>query len=142
LLAEGRNLKGLWDLGDYVDLNVLSSNDIGEIMDTYGVEAGRACIIKEINSIFGMYGITVDMRHLTLVADYMTFGGGYKPFNRLGLDTNVSPFLKMSFEQTCAFLTKATLEGDADRLETPSARLIMGRRIQGGTGSFDVLTRT
>ena len=46
---------GLWDLGDMVDLNSLSSNDIGAIMDTYGVEAGRACIIKEINSIFGMY---------------------------------------------------------------------------------------
>jgi DNA-directed RNA polymerase I subunit RPA1 len=38
-----------------VDLNSLSSNDIGAVMDTYGVEAGRACIIKEINSIFGMY---------------------------------------------------------------------------------------
>src|SRR5271167_4072972 len=86
------------------------------------------------------YTITVDQRHLTLIADYMTFGGGYKPFNRLGLDTNVSPFLKMSFEQTCGFFTKATLEGDADRLETPSARLVMGRSVNGGTGSFDVLT--
>jgi DNA-directed RNA polymerase I subunit RPA1 len=54
LVTEGGNLKGLWDLGDMVDLNVLSSNDVGAIMDTYGVEAGRACIIKEINSIFGM----------------------------------------------------------------------------------------
>jgi DNA-directed RNA polymerase I subunit RPA1 len=81
------------------------------------------------------------LRHLTLIADYMTFGGGYKPFNRMGLDANVSPFLKMSFEQTCVFLTKATLEGDADRLETPSARLVMGRSVNGGTGSFDVLTQ-
>jgi hypothetical protein len=24
-------------------------------MDTYGVEAGRACIIKEITNIFGVY---------------------------------------------------------------------------------------
>lgn len=38
-----------------VDLDTLSSNDIGAFMDTYGVEAGRACIIKEINDIFGMY---------------------------------------------------------------------------------------
>jgi DNA-directed RNA polymerase I subunit RPA1 len=54
LIAEGRNLKGLWDLGDIIDLNVLYSNDIGAIMDSYGVEAGRACIIKEITGIFGM----------------------------------------------------------------------------------------
>jgi RNA polymerase Rpb1, domain 5 len=55
LVAEGRNLTGIWDFGDIVDLNVLSSNDIGAVMDTYGVEAGRACIIREINSIFEMY---------------------------------------------------------------------------------------
>ena len=51
---EGRNLKGLWHLGEIVDLNALASNDIGAIMDTYGVEAGRACLIREINSIFDM----------------------------------------------------------------------------------------
>lgn len=135
-----------------MDLNSLFSNDIGAIMDTYGIEAGRATIINEIKGIFSMYifpsilfltfrySITVDPRHLSLIADYMTFGGGYKPFNRLGLDSNVSPFLKMSFEQTCGFLTKATLEGDEDRLETPSARLVMGRSVTGGTGSFDILT--
>jgi len=49
---------GLWDLGNIVDLNALESNDIGAIMDTYGVEAGRACIIKEISNIFGMYTFT------------------------------------------------------------------------------------
>ena len=54
LLAQGRNLRGLWSLGDTVDLNVISSNDIGTIMDTYGIEAGRACIIKEIKNIFDM----------------------------------------------------------------------------------------
>jgi len=53
-MTEGSNLQGLWDLGDLVDPNVLSSNDIGAVMDTYGVEAGRACIIQEINNIFGM----------------------------------------------------------------------------------------
>jgi DNA-directed RNA polymerase I subunit RPA1 len=87
------------------------------------------------------YAIKVDLRHLTLIADYMTFGGGYRPFNRIGLDSNVSPFLKMSFEQTCVFLTKATLEGDIDRLETPSARLVMGKNVVGGTGQFDILAQ-
>lgn len=32
--------------------------------------------------IFKAYGIEVNPRHLTLVADYMTFDGTYKPFNR------------------------------------------------------------
>jgi hypothetical protein len=31
---------------------------------------------------FQAYGIEVNPRHLSLVADYMTFDGTYKPFNR------------------------------------------------------------
>ncbi len=39
----------------------------------YGVEAARACIVREISSVFKVYGISVDKRHLGLIADYMTF---------------------------------------------------------------------
>ena len=58
-------MKGLWDLEDEVDLNVLSSNDISAIMDTYGIEAGRASIINEINSIFKMY-VALKVSHAEL----------------------------------------------------------------------------
>lgn len=37
----------------------------------YGVEAGRDTIIKEVKTVFGVYGIGVNFRHLSLVADYM-----------------------------------------------------------------------
>jgi DNA-directed RNA polymerase I subunit RPA1 len=53
-----------------VDLDSLSSNDIGAIMDTYGVEAGRACIIKEINSIFGMYCLSLVWKLIFKVFDF------------------------------------------------------------------------
>jgi len=71
----------------------------------------------------------------------MTRGGGFTPFNRLGLRSDVSPFLKMSFETTCQFLKDATLDGDNDDLRSPSARIVLGRLSKVGTGSFDVLTR-
>jgi hypothetical protein len=44
----------------------------------------------------------------------------------------------MSFESTCSFLTQATLHGDTDLLDSPSARLVLGKVVQGGTGSFEV----
>ena len=40
--------------------------------------------VREICTVFKPYGIDVDKRHLTLIADYMTFDGTYKPFNRIG----------------------------------------------------------
>lgn len=100
---------GMWRHSDLIDVNYIDTNDIAAILRTYGVEAARNAIIKEIGGVFGVYGIKVDHRHLTLIADYMTFEGGYKPFNRMGLQSNTSPFLKMSFESTCKFLTDATL---------------------------------
>ncbi|KAK3841594.1 MAG: DNA-directed RNA polymerase I complex large subunit Nuc1 [Linnemannia gamsii] len=139
IATEGVNLKGIWEYADLIDVNSIYSNDIGAILRTYGVEAARMAIIQEISGVFGAYGIDVDRRHLTLIADYMTFESGFKPFNRMGIESSTSPFLKMSFERTCHFLTQATLHGDFDGLESPSARIVMGKVVEGGTGSFDVM---
>lgn len=85
------------------------------------------------------HGISVDIRHLNLIADIMTRGGGYAPFNRQGMKSSVSPLMKMSFETTCQFLKDATLEGDFDDLTTPSSRIVMGKISSVGTGCFDVM---
>lgn len=86
-----------------------------------------------------MYGIAVDPRHLSLIADFMTFEGSYKPFNRIGIEGNSSPFQKMSFETTVHFLKGATISGDSDELKSPSACLVTGRVVLGGTGAFELL---
>ena len=44
-------------------------------------------------------------------ADYMTFEGQYKAFNRIGLESNASPLQKMTFETTMHFLRTATILG-------------------------------
>jgi DNA-directed RNA polymerase I subunit RPA1 len=69
----------------------------------------------------------------------MTKGGGFTPFNRIGMKGNPSPFMKMSFETTVGFLKDAVLERDWDELRNPSARIVVGRLGTVGTGSFDVM---
>ncbi|KAL2914542.1 hypothetical protein HK105_205893 [Polyrhizophydium stewartii] len=137
--TDGVNLRGMWDFDHLIDVNRISTNDIAAILRTYGVEAARAAIMQEIAGVFGVYGIDVDARHLSIIADYMTFEGGYKPFNRMGMNSSPSPFAQMSFETTASFLTTATLTGDVDPLESPSARIVMGQAVKGGTGAFSVL---
>ena len=39
-------------------------------------------LLQEMNSVFGVYGIEVSKRHLSLTADHMTFTGEIAPFNR------------------------------------------------------------
>jgi DNA-directed RNA polymerase I subunit RPA1 len=143
LTTEGSNIKGMWELADeLIELDKIGSNDVYAILQTYGVEAARRTIINEMAGIFGVYGIGVDYRHLTVIADYMTHAGGYSPFNRTGIMQKSSPLLKASFETTVAFLSDATLHGDFDDLSSPAARIVLGKPSASGTGAFDVRAPT
>ncbi|KND93925.1 DNA-directed RNA polymerase I subunit [Tolypocladium ophioglossoides CBS 100239] len=136
----GVNLKAVQQFNDYIDPDRIQTNDIAAVLSIYGVEACRANIVRELGEVFGSHGIKVDNRHLNLIGDHMTRNGDFTGFSRMGLRGNVSPFTKMSFETTLAFLKDAVLDGDWDELATPSARLVMGRLGKLGTGCFDVLT--
>ena len=138
LAISGTNLKELWNYPDLVDLTKLRSNDVHAMMSTYGVEAARATIVNQVNEVFGVYGIVVDPRHMSLVADTMTYDGGYRAMNRMGLRTSTSPFLKMSFETTFDFLRTASLHGEHDPLQSSSAQLVLGQPTHGGTGAFSL----
>lgn len=137
----GVNLRAMQAYGDFINPNKISTNDIAAMLSHYGVEACRSTIIEELSGVFGGHGISVDNRHLNLIADYMTRGGAFSPFNRNGLKGSVSPFLKMSFETTIGFLRDAVVDGDWDDLRSPSSRIVIGRTSKVGTGAFDVLTR-
>lgn len=54
-----------------IDENSIYSNDIYAILTSYGVEAARAAILREVSGVFDVYKIDVDSRHLELIADYM-----------------------------------------------------------------------
>jgi len=114
------------------------TNDIGAILHTYGVEACRAAVVREVKAVFGVYGIAVDPRHLGLIADYMTHEGGYRALNRLGMGSGASPLLKASFEMTGKFLTDAAMLGQTDDMRGASARIITGTVVRGGTGAFSL----
>ncbi|KAJ3524126.1 hypothetical protein NM208_g12176 [Fusarium decemcellulare] len=139
--TSGVNLQAMQRYSDFIDPHRIQTNDIAAVLSVYGVEAARNNIVQELAGVFGSHGIKVDNRHLNLIADHMTRNGGFTPFNRIGLKGNVSPFTKMSFETTLAFLKDAVLDGDWDDLTTPSSRLVMGRLGKVGTGGFDVLAQ-
>ena len=140
LQTAGINFTEMWKL-EKVDHNRLMSNDIWAVRCSYGVEAARNTIVNQIRAVFGVYGIEVDPRHLSLIADYMTFGGDYTPMNRTGMRETSSPFLQMSFETTAQFMTQAALTEASDYMNSPSANIVAGRPIRHGTGAFSLLVR-
>lgn len=139
ILTQGVNLPAMHAYQSIINPHHIFTNDIGAMLAFYGVEAARATIIREMDAVFKGHSISVDNRHLNLIADVMTRGGGFTPFSRLGLRGATSPLMKMSYETTLGFLRDAVLDQDWDTLEGPSARLVVGKVGRVGTGSFDVL---
>ncbi|KAL8734305.1 MAG: hypothetical protein Q9166_001503 [cf. Caloplaca sp. 2 TL-2023] len=133
VLTQGVNLKAMHNYQSIINPHKMFTNDIAAMLEIYGVEAARNTIIREMDSVFKIHSISVDMRHLNLIADFMTRGGGFSPFSRTGIRGAVSPFMKMSYETTLQFVASAVLEGDWDTLEGPSARIVAGRVSKGNT---------
>ncbi|XP_042377579.1 DNA-directed RNA polymerase I subunit 1-like [Zingiber officinale] len=140
LQIAGVDFATLWNLYEHLDVNQIYTNDVHAMLNTYGVEAARATIIKEVTNVFGLYGINVNIRHLSLIADFMTFHGGYRPMNRLGMaGFNTSPFGRMTFETATKFIVESALHGEVDTLESPSASVCLGQPVKYGTGCFDLM---
>lgn len=140
VVTSGVNIPAMWEYQHIVHPHHIYSNSVHDILVHYGVEAARNAIVLELQSVFGGHGISVDPRHLTLIADYMTRDGRYQAFSRMGYRGNTSPFMKMSFETTVGFLKEAVLHGETENLKGPSARIVVGGLSSVGTGGFDVFT--
>jgi DNA-directed RNA polymerase I subunit RPA1 len=135
----GNNFDEIYKLDPkLVDFDNILTNDVNKTVSQYGIEAGRALIIKDAQSVFSMYGIPVNERHIALIADYMTFLGFYKACNRHALVFRPGPWHKMTFEQSTKFLMDAVVNGETDPVTGPSSRIIFGRLTDQGTGSFDL----
>ena len=140
ITTEGVNLPAMRTYQDVIQPHSIYTNSVHDMLTYYGVEAARNTIIKEISNVFAGHGITVDNRHIILIADAMTQSGSYRPFSRHGVVKESGSVLsKMSFETVMGFLREAVLHGESDPLLGPSARIVAGRRSNVGTGSFDVV---
>ena len=141
LYTSGVNVRAMWDYSDVIDCNSIYTNDIHAMLECYGIEAARSLLVREIASVFDAYGISLDHRHLSLIADQLTFDGTYRGFNRTAMESSASgsPFLQMSFETVMRFLKTAAVYGESDQLKSPSSRLVLGVPTCVGTGSFSII---
>lgn len=106
--TEGVSLSSVVQYENILDLRRIYTNDMHAIANTLGIEAARTALIREITNVFSVYGISVDRRHLSLIADHMTFTGVIRGMNRGAMD-GISPLQAMTFETTTTFLKNALL---------------------------------
>lgn len=141
LLVEGTGLREVMGI-EGVDGPNTVSNHIHEVRDTLGIEAARESIVKEIKFIMKQHGMSIDIRHMMLLADVMTSTGQILGINRFGIaKMGKSVLMLASFERTADILFQASVRGRDDSIGGVSESIIMGIPIQIGTGMIKIKQR-
>ena len=138
LLAETDDLRSLMNL-EGVDARYVTCNHVLVTERVLGTEAARATIIHEMLATMASHGITVDARHVQLLADVMTCRGPVLGVTRFGIGRMRSSTLMLaSFEKTVDHLFEAAVHGRCDPVAGVSECVIMGKPVPLGTGMFQV----
>lgn len=141
LLVEGTNILAVMGTPG-VDGRKTTSNHIIEVQRTLGIEAARQGIIKEIQYTMKSHGMSIDIRHMMLLADLMTYKGEVLGITRFGISKMKDSVLMLaSFEKTAEHLFNASFNGRNDQIEGVSECIIMGIPMQLGTGILKVRQR-
>ncbi|MFZ1315340.1 DNA-directed RNA polymerase subunit A'' [Methanothrix sp.] len=139
LYTEGSSLKKIMQF-EGVDPTRIKTNNINEIGEVLGIEAARNAIINEATDTLREQGLSVDVRHIMLVADIMTVDGELKQIGRHGVSgEKASVLARAAFEVTVNHILDAAIRGDVDDLKGVTENVIVGQPIQLGTGDVKLV---
>ncbi len=139
IYTEGSNLAKVLDI-EGVDVSRTTTNGIVEIFEVLGIEAARNAIIREASRTLQEQGLTVDIRHIMLVADVMSCDGEVKAIGRHGISGKKSSVLaRAAFEITSTHLLQAGIIGEIDNLAGVAENIIVGQPVTLGTGAVNLI---
>jgi DNA-directed RNA polymerase III subunit RPC1 len=137
VMVEGYGLRYCMNT-DGVDAYTTSTNSIIETLQVLGIEAARTKIIKEMQEV--TKDLSIDPRHMALLADVMTYKGEVLGITRFGLAKMRDSVLQLaSFEKTADHVFDAGSAGKVDPIEGVSECVIVGKTMGVGTGSAEVV---
>jgi DNA-directed RNA polymerase beta' subunit len=140
--TEGINLEGLKMLKG-INHSRTKINDIHTVYINYGIEAARNVIIYELLTTYEANGAGINHAHMSLLVDMMTYSGEVISIDRHGMNkVDNDPISKASFEKTMEHFINAAIFCETDKMTSVSSRIALGRVINGGTGSFDLILDT
>lgn len=132
--TSGSNLVGVSKIED-VDFVRAYTNDVKEVEKVLGIEAARNSLVHEFKQVLVSQGLSVDVRHLMLLADAMTMGGAITSVGRHGLAGQKAGVLaRAAYEETIKHLVNASVKSEEDKLIGVTENIIVGQTVPIGTG--------
>eukprot|EP01054_Gregarina_sp_Poly1_P006220 Gregarina_sp_Poly_1__6219@NODE_329_length_9477_cov_82_111477_g279_i0_p1_GENE_NODE_329_length_9477_cov_82_111477_g279_i0NODE_329_length_9477_cov_82_111477_g279_i0_p1_ORF_typecomplete_len1682_score254_39RNA_pol_Rpb1_5/PF04998_17/2_6e123RNA_pol_Rpb1_2/PF00623_20/2_2e69RNA_pol_Rpb1_1/PF04997_12/5_9e68RNA_pol_Rpb1_3/PF04983_18/7_5e03RNA_pol_Rpb1_3/PF04983_18/3_2e29RNA_pol_Rpb1_4/PF05000_17/1e24Ribosomal_S14/PF00253_21/9_5e03Ribosomal_S14/PF00253_21/0_48_NODE_329_length_9477_cov_82_111477_g279_i036018 len=139
LAVEGEGLRQIMSIEGVCGTRV-GCNNIMEVKETLGIEAARQTIISEIKGCMDAYSMDIDIRHMQLLGDVMTYRGEVLGITRHGIQKmRASVLCLASFEETNEHLYEAAVHKKSEHVQGVSEAIILGKRVALGTGAFEVL---
>lgn len=125
-----------------VDPKKVYTNNIKELERVYGIEAARNAILRETKDVLDMQGLFVDIRHIMLIADAMTYCGEIKSIGRHGLSgEKVGVLGRAAFEETIKHLINASSFAEEEKLIGVTENIIVGQTVPVGTGKIRLVMK-
>ncbi len=137
----GTNLEEIMKF-DEVDQTRTVSNDVIEVSKVLGIEAARNLIVEEVYNTLQNVGLTVDLRHIFLIADAMCLDGTVRGIGRYGLSGETeSVFARAAFEIPLKHLVEASLYHETDEFNYVANNVMSNQVIPVGTGAVKLVVK-
>jgi len=137
--TRGSNILGVLK-NELVDPTRVFSNNIIEMTKIFGLEAGRATFLENINIIFTAQGIDVREEFLDLLADRLFFYGKPLGIMRFGVLAQKDALLtKIAFESPKQNIINSAIYGsDTNFKHNIMENVIVGQIVTIGTGLWNI----
>lgn len=124
---------------EFIHSERIISNDVLEIEFVLGVEACQLITFREIDAIMKAEGVSLGLRHVLLLVEFMAYLGHMSPVNRHTLlKYGSSPLDAATYEEPVRVLSKAAYSHSIEPLSGSSNSLLFGQYLACGTSSFEV----
>lgn len=134
LFTKGVAIKQLANIPELIPEKIYS-NDIQEMYDNFGIEAARMTIIREITEVVKSQGLSINERHVLLIADIMTNTGEVKGMTRYGIVADkLNVLTRASFETPLKHLSRGALMNEDNQLSSITENVMTNQMVNVGTG--------
>lgn len=134
ILTQGIALKAVAGIPE-IDPFRVYANDIVEAFDSFGIEAARQVIINEIMEVVKSQGLSINERHVLLIADVMTYTGEPKGMTRYGIVADkLNVLTRASFETPLRHISKGAIMHENNALNSITENVMTNQMVYVGTG--------
>ena len=138
IITKGIALKQVLNIEE-VDRSRIYCNDIHEIYENFGIEAARQVIVKEMMDVVNSQGLSINERHVLLIADIMTATGEPKGMTRYGIvSSKMNVLTRASFETPLKHISAGALMNEKNRLTSITENVMTNQMVYVGTGMIKI----